>query len=406
DDYDLTAEVGAQTEVTKTFTVVVTDGSLDMDFDALGSDGKDQPKLSAIEILGQAINQAPVALAGSDLTSGPAPLTISFNSIGSSDDKGITAYAWDFGDGTSVSNEASPSHIFTAAGNYTVTLTVSDVEGETHSDTIAIEVEESVSNDFALRINAGGPSLDFEGETFISDQYFEGGKSFENISATVVSLYQTERSSDEKEFNYNIPLANGTYEVTLHFAEIYWGATGGGAGGLGKRVFDVEIEGAKVLNDYDVSADVGPQTEATKTFSVVVIDGALDMYFDALGSDGKNQPTLAGIEILGQVDNIESDIVSDAADSVLSDDPETSINEIGIFPNPASNEVTLNFTYLIEIVSYEIYDLTGRLAKRVDVNKMIKTDKIFVNELTDGSYFILAIGKQGGVYQKQLVVKK
>ncbi|WP_189362904.1 PKD domain-containing protein, partial [Algibacter mikhailovii] len=228
DDYDLTAEVGAQTEVTKTFTVVVTDGSLDMDFDALGSDGKDQPKLSAIEILGQAINQAPVALAGSDLTSGPAPLTISFNSIGSSDDKGITAYAWDFGDGTSVSNEASPSHIFTAAGNYTVTLTVSDVEGESATDSIDITVEESVSNDFALRINAGGPSLDFGGETFIADQYFTGGKFFENASAEVESLYQTERSSDEKEFNYNIPLANGTYEVTLHFAEIYWGATGGG----------------------------------------------------------------------------------------------------------------------------------------------------------------------------------
>ena len=59
----------------------------------------------------------------------------------------------------------------------------------------------------------------------------------------------------------NIPITNGTYNVKLHFAEIYWGAaepngdpTGGGTG---SRVFDVDIEGQVVLNDYDIFEEVG-----------------------------------------------------------------------------------------------------------------------------------------------------
>ncbi|WP_189362655.1 malectin domain-containing carbohydrate-binding protein, partial [Algibacter mikhailovii] len=303
DDYDVIEDVGTLTEVTKTFTVVVIDGSLDMNFDAAGSDGANEPTLAGIEVLSQVPNEEPVAVADSDITSGPAPLTVVFDSSGSSDDKAITDYAWDFDDGTPESNEASPSHIFTAAGNYTVTLTVTDDEGESSTDSIDITVEEAVSNDFALRINAGGPAVDYQGETFIADQYFVDGKVFVNSNATVPVLYQSERSASPPVFGYNIPLANGTYEVSLYFAEIWWGATGGAEGGLGKRIFDVAIEGDTLLDNYDINADVGAQTAVVKTFTVTVTDGVLDMDFDATGSDGVNQPKLSAIEILGQAIN-------------------------------------------------------------------------------------------------------
>jgi glucose/arabinose dehydrogenase/chitodextrinase len=74
----------------------------------------------------QSSNQAPVALASADRTSGPAPLAVDFSSAGSNDPEGqpIT-YSWDFGDGTQ-STAANPSHTFASPGQYVVRLTVSD----------------------------------------------------------------------------------------------------------------------------------------------------------------------------------------------------------------------------------------------------------------------------------------
>jgi PKD repeat protein len=58
-------------------------------------------------------------------------LDVTFDSSGSNDPDGtIASYAWDFGDGTT-STEASPVHSYTAAGTYTVTLTVTDNGGGT-----------------------------------------------------------------------------------------------------------------------------------------------------------------------------------------------------------------------------------------------------------------------------------
>ena len=46
----------------------------------------------------------------------------------------IESYAWDFGDGVTDSG-AQVSHEYATAGSYTVTLTVTDVEGATGSTT-------------------------------------------------------------------------------------------------------------------------------------------------------------------------------------------------------------------------------------------------------------------------------
>ncbi len=69
--------------------------------------------------------------------SGPAPLQVQFvdRSTGY-----IERYEWDFGDG-STSSERDPSHTFTAAGTYTVKLTVTGPDGSSSSET-TITVEE------------------------------------------------------------------------------------------------------------------------------------------------------------------------------------------------------------------------------------------------------------------------
>ena len=86
-------------------------------------------------------NGAPVAVASADQPVGQAPHQVRFSAAGSSDPDGDPlSYAWDFGDGQS-SSEASPTHTYTAAGNYDATLTVSDGNGESDTSTISIAVD-------------------------------------------------------------------------------------------------------------------------------------------------------------------------------------------------------------------------------------------------------------------------
>ena len=69
--------------------------------------------------------EIPIAGFSATSTSGEVPLTIAFTdtSVGA-----IDSYAWTFGDGAT-SSAQNPSHLYTTAGTYTVTLTVSNAGG-------------------------------------------------------------------------------------------------------------------------------------------------------------------------------------------------------------------------------------------------------------------------------------
>ena len=76
-------------------------------------------------------NQAPTAVLSSSVQTGTAPLVVAFKGSGSSDADGtIASYAWTFGDGSTGSG-ATPSHTYSAAGSYPVTLKVTDNQGAT-----------------------------------------------------------------------------------------------------------------------------------------------------------------------------------------------------------------------------------------------------------------------------------
>ena len=106
-------------------------------------------------------------------------------------------------------------------------------------------------------------------------------------------LYRTERSTPS--FRYSIPVANGTYDVRLHLAEIYWGATGGGAGGTGKRLFSANIEGGAVeLANFDMNAVAAPLTAITRSYRTTITDGKVDIAFTATVNEAK----ISAIEII------------------------------------------------------------------------------------------------------------
>jgi PKD repeat protein len=88
-------------------------------------------------------NQPPVAVATATPTTGAAPLQVSFDGSGSSDPDGETlSYAWDLdGDGAfDDSTAARPTYTYTTTGSYTATLRVTDSNGASATDSVAITV--------------------------------------------------------------------------------------------------------------------------------------------------------------------------------------------------------------------------------------------------------------------------
>jgi hypothetical protein len=95
-----------------------------------------------------------------------------------------------------------------------------------------------------------------------------------DIAGTVDDgLYQSERWADTP-FTYEIPLPDGTFNVSLYFAELYSKAQA-----PNKRVFDVTIEGVTLLDDLDIFQEVGGNTSMIRDFPVDVSDGALTVDF-------------------------------------------------------------------------------------------------------------------------------
>ncbi|MCE5299248.1 MAG: hypothetical protein LLG37_00025 [Spirochaetia bacterium] len=110
------------------------------------------------------------------------------------------------------------------------------------------------------RVNAGGPIYpDSWGNTWIADAYYDSGTAHcvtETVSNTNDStIYQCERYGNLFTYVFNVP--PGNYRVTMKFAELYWTAAG-------ERLFDVLINGSRVLDDYDIFSDAGSAFRAVR----------------------------------------------------------------------------------------------------------------------------------------------
>lgn len=128
-----------------------------------------------------------------------------------------------------------------------------------------------------------------------------GGTPAPAIANTVNDkLYQTYRgrvNDPSRMITFNLPIDTpGKVDVRLHFAELYWGAPGKPAGGAGKRIFDIGIEGVNVLDNFDITAASGGalRSVVVPIEGIQVNDGVLNIQFKA----EVNFASLAGIEVL------------------------------------------------------------------------------------------------------------
>ncbi|HJT87169.1 MAG TPA: malectin, partial [Bryobacteraceae bacterium] len=129
-----------------------------------------------------------------------------------------------------------------------------------------------------IRVNAGGPAYtDPAGNVWQADPGFTGvGGSWSpgNVpiaNTTTPALYQSEAYGD---IQYQFAVANGTYNVTLKFAELE-------VTQAGQRTFNVYLNGQQVLQNFDVVAAAGAwHTAVDKQFPVNVTNGAIQVRFE------------------------------------------------------------------------------------------------------------------------------
>jgi hypothetical protein len=144
----------------------------------------------------------------------------------------------------------------------------------------------------SLRMIAGSTNryADRNGRTWAPDRYFSGGNVLVRPSQRIFrtldpDIYRHLRSGD---FQYDIPLQAGSYEMHLHFAE-----TGladfisAESSGEGQRLFRVSVNGESVLTAFDVVADAaGANIADERVFRNIspAADGLLHLSFNSMRS--------------------------------------------------------------------------------------------------------------------------
>jgi poly(3-hydroxybutyrate) depolymerase len=144
-----------------------------------------------------------------------------------------------------------------------------------------------------VSINAGGPATG----GFWADQFFSGGATYGNAATIDMSqitssqppaaIFNTERYGA---MTYTIPDRSGAQMVTLYFAETY-------VSGPGQRLFDVAINGARVLSSFDIYASAGGANRAIARTVVTTADSSGQVVIQFI--TGTQNPKINGITVTG-----------------------------------------------------------------------------------------------------------
>lgn len=171
-------------------------------------------------------------------------------------------------------------------GQHTLTAIAYDGAGNQAQSVVTITVKNAASS---IYINAGGDSAKdiCNSVVWSADNYFTGGAKYVNASLpTFLGIYRSERRGN---FSYKIPVNNGGKIVVLKFAEIVFQSTG-------KRIFNVNINGQRVISNLDIFALAGYGNPLERRFKINVTNGIVQIDFISVTDNAK----VNGIAILPQ----------------------------------------------------------------------------------------------------------
>jgi hypothetical protein len=302
-DLDIVSEVGANTALLKSFTDVnVADGKLEVKL----TNSVQNAKIAGIEVLpkGQSplavgsVNQAPKFAGVEDvIISGGASQTIELVAT-DAEGEAVTLEAIELPEFAQFTDAGNGKASVTLApakgqeGTYTIKVAAKDASGNQNILTIGVEVA-SLS---VWRLDAGlvGGVKTYENNEFqplkpyVSGSAYDLPRQVEIANTENDELYASELYSTSATTTISLPVTTGTYDVHLHFAEVYFTEAG-------KRTFHVDVEGNRMLNSFDIASEVGGNAALIKSFEKVEVkDGKLEV---VLTKELQNVK-ISGIEVL------------------------------------------------------------------------------------------------------------
>ncbi|OYR41126.1 hypothetical protein DJ82_06360 [Halorubrum sp. Ib24] len=325
DNYDIIAESGGpQTAINETFTVEVTDGELNVGFDATEDDAVDNAKISAIKVTEV-----------SDTNTPPTVQSISDQTVTEGDSATVPVSA-DDPDGDSVSLSVSgPDFVSLSngelsiapesgdAGTYAVEVTADDGQG-TATESFQLTVEEPAatgpgSADVAVTPNGGIDASTYSGGSFeitntgdqqISSVTFDAGQSL--IPDAVFDPDGTAGDATAKQLSVDGQSGDGVGVVSTADGDVFSQPHNGQDDAEGYDVMTVAFDDFDPGESVSMSIDMDPTTIkgasttggagsvsgleiAGSEVTAEYVDGSTqssDLFGD--GSDGGAQTTLDG----------------------------------------------------------------------------------------------------------------
>lgn len=323
-------------------------------------------------------NSAPIAVFGTSCTL----LDCTFDAAGSSDSDGsISSYDWDFGDGT-LATGVNPGHSYGAAGDYTISLTVTDNDAATGSGTQAVSVVSSGQSnnppsasfsanctDLNCNFDAGN-STDSDGTIVTYDWTYGDGSvgsgqtsshSYSGEGTFSVLLSVTDNSGATSSSTQNISVSGATAAPDGQTLFVQKCSTCHGTDALGGTLARISIVGktaaeittaiATIPNMSSLSALTAAEIQAVADYLATLVTGVT-----RFGDSGWSKVSLLGDN--GTIIGTQSDLISGRY-SVDVSELSGSILARAYFPNDG---VTL-YGYSIKAGVLNITLLTDQIVK-------------------------------------------
>ena len=303
--FDILAIAAPRAMFTQEFPVTVTNGSVQIAVNGVYRRGL----LNGIQIAPSTATPPPpapapvLAVSGTALSfsgtaggSNPAAQTVSISNSGtgtlnwaaSSNQSWLTVSPASGSGAGTLSVQANIGGL--AGGAYTGAVTVNAGSAAGSPKTIAVTLAVAAATpppptntQAAINVNCGGQDYTaLDGTKWTGDYYTTAATCCTRATRSRTARIWRSTGADARGCTaisrYSIPVQNGSYTVTLHFAEIqYWNR--------GDRVFNVAINGDTVLSNFDILNQVAPRTAMTRQFPVTVTNGAIQIDFDGRGAE-------------------------------------------------------------------------------------------------------------------------
>jgi PKD repeat protein len=346
-------------------------------------------------------------------TSGTAPLTVNFTDLSTGSP---TSWSWNFGDGGTATTQ-NPSHAYTAAGTYNVTLTATNACGS----------DPEVKNAY-ITVTAPGGWTTITYDTFESGMgsYTDGGAdmsrytggtyAYEGVAAADIQDNSGTASAFTTTTGRNVS-GYATQQITFYFraqsmetGEDFWVRYYNGSAWQTVATY---VSGTNFANGTFYSATVtltkGTYTFPTNakiSFQCDASDNNDDVYIDAItwrGSTGAAMTSDGGtLFAVGESGDTDPALKASSPAALA-----TSLDQN--HPNPFKPRTEISFSLAKEGgVRLEVFDIAGRrVASLVEGVKSAgrHTVSFDASSLSSGTYFYrLTAG--GAVEQKKMVLLK